>query len=35
LRAVAAYEDLSLVQDYRHFLAAPGRHLRHLLSDGD
>jgi len=27
-----AYDDLDLVRDWRGFLAAPERYLRHLLS---
>jgi len=32
---VAAYDDLSLVQEWRHFLATPGRFLKHLVSRDD
>lgn len=31
----AAYDDLELVQNWRGFLAAPPRWLRHLLDDSD
>jgi len=29
-----AYEELDLVRDWRGFLSAPGRYLRHLLEEG-
>jgi len=32
---VAAYDDLSLVQEWRHFLATPGRFLKYLVSRDD
>jgi predicted ATPase len=31
IRKVASYDDLALVRDWRHFLSAPGRFLKHLV----
>jgi predicted ATPase len=33
MRRVEAYDDLTLVQDWRAFLATPARYLRHLLDE--
>jgi predicted ATPase len=35
IRRVEAYDDLELVQEWRHFMSAPGRFLKHLVAEGD
>jgi hypothetical protein len=35
IQRVESYDELALVQEWRHYLTAPKRFLKHLLADSD